>query len=510
MISIERLAGLIDVMPYGVAVLADGNYRYVNQAWAEHLGRSASAHSDRRILDDIHEGDRAAMASWLASQRFDRRPNGEFRFLKANGDQIALELHPLQPRQYGAVVSHAFVSRDITYLRKLQARILVADRAMSVGALAAGVAHEINNPLSYVLGNIAYVAETLDPMLEGMDSEHVTDIREALVEAREGVERAAKIVANLQAFASPIDDAHGRAISVIDAIEGAIAMAYPQIRQRARLVRDFAEIPPVAVPASKLSQVFLNLLLNAATALPDGQAAENEIRVATRLDDRNRVVIEFSDTGPGIPPDRIGHVFDTFFTAQPIGVGSGLGLSIAHSIVREMAGRITAESVLGKGATFRVFLPAYRDDDEEKPDPFHVPEPTGDLRPSRILIVDDEPLIGSSLARALKQHAVHIASSGTEAIEFLEDRTVSPDLVFLDLIMPDRTGMDVYRWVKENRPELSKRIVFMTGGVVGPRMLEFLAQVDNYRIEKPFDVKGVRNFVKLQMLAAKDEDDDDD
>lgn len=510
MLSPERFAALIDVMPYGVALLADGRYVYVNQAWAEQLGRPASGHTGRKMLDDIHDGDRPLMASWLASQRFDQRKDGEFRFLKANGDTIALEVTPLPPRQFGVVVSHAFVSRDITNLRKLQARILVADRAMSVGALAAGVAHEVNNPLSAVAGNIAFAAEQLDGIVKDPSSEITQEVGEALAEARTEVDRAAKIVKDLHLFASPMERGVGP-VSVEEAIESAIAMAYPQIRQRAKLVRDFQHVPPVNVRASKLAQVVLNLLLNAAHALQDGQAAGNEIRVATHLDDKNRVVITLSDTGPGIPPERIGHVFDTFLTAQPIGIGSGLGLTIAHSIVKEMHGRITVDSVLGEGATFRVYLPAARDDDDEERTPvFNAPEPTGDSKPARILIVDDEPFVGTALGRALKEHAVRISKSGTEAIELLEDPNVEPDLIFCDLIMPDRTGVDVYRWVKEHRPDLTSRIVFMTGGPVDARMHEFLAQVDNYQIEKPFDVNGVRNFVRLQMRAKKIDDDDEE
>lgn len=507
MLSPDRLASLVDAMPYGVALLADGRYVYVNRAWADHLGRPASGHLGREILDDLHEGDRPTLAAWLEDPDQDGRAHGaEFRFLRPDGDVIALEIHPMPQGRKNDVVTHAFVSRDITNLRKLQARLLLADRTMSVGALSAGVAHEINNPLSYVIGNLGFIAESFEELLVNVSPEDRAELRDALSEAREGAERVSKIVGNLLSFSRPDQDAEGL-VDVEQAIETAIAMAWPEIRPRARLVKKLEPVPPVKVRSSRLAQVILNLLLNAAHAIPEGKAREHEIRLSTHLDDKNRVVLELRDTGPGIPPELLGHVFDTFFTTKPIGVGTGLGLSIAHSIVKEMGGTITVESELGEGATFRVILPAARDErDDDVDEIFETGDITTEDPRAKILIVDDEPYIATALCRALKEHGLRVASSGTEAIEVLEDRAVVPDLILCDLIMPDRTGMDVFRWIKEERPELASRVAFMTGGPFAPRAVEFLAKIDNTRIEKPFDVNAIRTFVKSWMRAKMADD----
>lgn len=488
---------MIEALPYGLALVRDGKYVCVNAAWAEHLGRDRDAHTGRPLLDDVHEGDRPTMQAWLAPDCCARKEGAEFRFLVDGGKTIALEIHPVDAEGIDGA-THAFVSRDITELRKLQASLLLADRMQSVGALAAGVAHEINNPLAYVVGNLSFIEEAFSDLVKNVSEEDAEDLKAALEEASEGASRVSKIVNNLLTF-SRADQESRTLISINSAIESAIAMAWPEIRPRARLEKQLENVPPVHVNESRLAQVILNLLINAAHALPIGKADEHEIRIKTYADDRGHVVIELSDTGPGIPPELLGHVFDTFFTTKPIGVGTGLGLSIARSIVEEIGGKITVASELGKGATFHVYLPASVEDRET------VDPDTGDIIfvRGRVIIIDDEPYVARMLGRTLRDHVLWIVAGGKDAIELLGDENVTPDLILCDLFMPDRSGADVFEWIESNRPDLSEAVVFLTGGAHQAWASEFLASIDNYQIQKPFDANAVRDFVNAQVAARR-------
>jgi PAS domain S-box-containing protein len=245
--------------------------------------------------------------------------------------------------------------QDVTEKRLVEARIILGERLASVGTLAAGVAHEINNPLAYVSMNLELILEEVRSIGGASPSGRMRELEELTREARHGAERVRKIVSGLKAFSRA--DSERRAIhDVHQVIDLALNMSFNEIRHRARLVKDYGEPPPVEADESRLGQVFVNLLVNAAQAIPEGQADRNEIRIVTRAEDE-RALIEVHDSGTGIPADVLGRIFDPFFTTKPVGVGTGLGLSISHSIVTALGGEITVHSELGKGTTFRVALP---------------------------------------------------------------------------------------------------------------------------------------------------------
>ncbi len=251
--------------------------------------------------------------------------------------------------------------------RQLDAKLAQTARLTAIGTLAAGVAHEINNPLAYVLLNVTFLAENLDQLLSPQllaglpihERTRLTEARSMLASAadraRLGVERVATIVRGMKVFSRPDDQARGPT-DVRGVIESTIPILLREIQRRGRLVEDYDEVPPVCANEASLGQVFLNLLLNAVQSLDEGPA--NVIRVAVR----NRpplVVVEVHDTGTGIPDDVRPRVFEPFFTTKPVGVGTGLGLSICHGIVRTLRGEITFESRPGLGTMFRVELPAW-------------------------------------------------------------------------------------------------------------------------------------------------------
>ena len=406
------------------------------------------------------------------------------RFLHTQGDVTYDEAgKPIRAR--GTV-------QDVTDRKQTEARLLFVDRMASVGTLAAGMAHELNNPLTYVLTNLDLIAEGLRARAEGSPGASLEELAKLTGEAHHGGERIRKIVRGLKAF-SRADEERRVLIDLRKVVDGAIDMAFNEIRHRARLVRDYHEVPPVEADESNLAQVFINLLVNAAQAIPEGQADRNEIRVATGRDGAGRAVVEVRDTGPGMSRELLGRIFDPFFTTKPIGVGTGLGLSICHGIITTLGGEITVESEVGKGTVFRVAVPAAKPAEVKPEEAKPAPEPAS--KRGRILVVDDDAMVGTSLRRILKDHDVTVLNDAREA----RDRVTSGeryDLILCDLMMPEMTGMDLHAELTRAAPEQASRMIFVTGGAFTQTALEFLARVPNERLDKPFDARSLRTLVQ--------------
>jgi CheY-like chemotaxis protein len=275
-------------------------------------------------------------------------------------------------------------------------------------------------------------------------------------------------------------------------LESAIQMAWHEIRHRARLRKTFGEVPPVEANEAKLGQVFLNLLVNAAQAIPEGDANKQEVQVVTRTDERGNVAVEISDTGVGISAELLPRIFDPFFTTKPSGEGMGLGLAISHGTIRSLGGELTARSIPQKGSTFRVTLPAA--EGWRRPSPKSAPKIRSAAR-RRVLVVDDERLVGEAIARVLAEENDVVVE--TQAVEVLSRiaRGERFDVILCDLMMPVMTGMDLYAELLRTHPTAVNRIVFMTGGAFTPRARAFLESVTNACLEKPLDMNKLRGLI---------------
>jgi PAS domain S-box-containing protein len=446
-----------------------------------------------QVQDRIHPEDRERVTQDRDRSIRERTPwtcdyrlvvGGRVRLVHSQG-AVVLDAAGSAVRMVGTV-------QDVTEKKEAEARIMLADRLVSVGTLALGVAHEINNPLASITANLDMMAEGIRQLPEA-GTAALRELEEMTVEAREGAERVRKIVRGLKTF-SRGDEAHPVALDLERVLEVAIDMAFNTIRHRARLVKDYGDAPAVVADEGRLGQVFINLLVNAAQSLSEGQVERNEIRVVTGTFADGRALVEVRDTGSGIPADVIDRIFDPFFTTRAVGVGTGLGLSICHGIVASLGGELTAQSDGHKGSVFRVLLPAAPFDPpaERVLLPSMRPEP---VHRARVLIVDDDAVLARTLCRVLQGQDVAVATNGREAFELLLTGRRF-DVILCDLMMPVMTGMELHARITEKLPHLVESMIFITGGAFTPATRAFLDQVSNECLEKPFDARNLRALVQ--------------
>jgi signal transduction histidine kinase len=374
---------------------------------------------------------------------------------------------------------------------RMRERLVVSERMASAGMLAAGVAHEINNPLAIAVANADFVAEAVGRLrlaaaggagrVAGSGG-FLAEVEQPLNDAREALERIRDIVRDVKLFSRP-EDQTATPVDVQRVLDSSVRMAWNEIRHRARLVKEYGDVPHVLANESRLGQVLLNLLINAAQAIPEGHADRDEIRLTTKTGAGGRVIVEVADTGCGIPRENLTRIFDPFFTTKPIGVGTGLGLAICHGIVKELGGRLDVDSEVGKGTVFRIELPAA----PVSSGVMKVADARTATSGARVLLVDDEPALARAMQRRLaKHHTVTTLTSGVEALSSIANGE-RYDAIVLDVMMPEISGMEVYERLRTSAPEQVARVIFVTGGAFSARAREFLDRVPNPRLEKPVD-----------------------
>jgi signal transduction histidine kinase/CheY-like chemotaxis protein len=383
-------------------------------------------------------------------------------------------------------------------------RRALSDRLTSVSALAAGVAHELNNPLAYVTANLAFLADRMArvaDLLAGAprspeDVDLATQLVEAMREARSGAERMRSVVRDLRTFAR-VDEQDPRPVDLLPLLDSCLNVVWAELRRRAQVARDLEPVPPVLADEARLSQVFLNLMMNAAQAITRGRPEEHEIRVATRTRPDGRVSVEVKDTGAGIPAEHLSRIFDPFFTTKGPGRGTGLGLSICHAVIASLGGEIEVESTVGKGSIFRVILSPAGSGDAAR---VGLPTPPPGPARARVLVVDDEPLVGTVLCRTLSDHEVTVVHSAREALDRIA-RGERYELILADLLMPEMTGMDLYQAVQGLDATLARRFLFLTGGAFTAAARAFLDSEPVECVEKPFDLAALRAAVARRIAT---------
>jgi PAS domain S-box-containing protein len=417
--------------------------------------------------------------------------------IRKDGKRIFAETSAIPLRnESGEIIGFRGVASDITERkqaeeekRQMEQKAQLASRLACVGELASGIAHEINNPLTGVVGYSHLL----------LDRNDITqDIRHDLETISEGAQRVADIVKKLLTFAGQQKPEQkltniNEIISTTLDLQG-YDLASNNIKVDFQPARD---LPMTIVDPGQLQQMFLNLITNAATEMRLAHG-KGKLSIKTEHID-NTIRISLKDNGPGISKENLGRIFNPFFTTREVGRGTGLGLSVCHGIISEHKGRIWAESTLGRGTTFILELPIVTKDKQSIPLEPTVEKPKK-VTKAKILVIDDEPSIRQLVSRVLSKegHEVETADNAEDALAMIKSKRYS--LILLDIKTPGIGGIKLYKQLQEIASSLAKRVVFVTGDVMNKRSTDFLNKTKARYIMKPFDTEQLKTDIN-RILA---------
>jgi two-component system NtrC family sensor kinase len=390
--------------------------------------------------------------------------------------------------------------REAAERTRVEEELRRAQRLESLGRLAAGLGHEINNPLNFVSGSIEMLDAELPRLRGRIPEDQWQRLEEVVRTAAVGVGRIAQIVGNIKLF-SRAPDTPAESIDIWKTLTWCVKMIEDRLSPDVELVIDLADVPPVKGKRIEIEQVFINLLENAVQAVSGRGGPAQRIRVSTRedaSDGNGDVIVEISDTGPGVSAEIADKLFDPFFTTRPPSEGTGLGLAVSHSIVTALSGHIDIRNADAGGAVVTVRLPAARMDTLPPAPVLMAPRPQPTGRKARVLVIDDEPLMLRIMAHALREHEVVTVQTGPEALELFGDNPF--DVVFCDVMMPGMSGSGFYEALATAHPGAEQRIIFITGGARGAEAQRFVDRVSNECLEKPIPTDVLRARVN-QVLA---------
>ncbi len=495
--SEQRYRTLTENANDSIVILSlEGNIRESNRRFSEVLGFTTEELLGRHIRDLAAPGrDVSNVEGFNARARAGVGRSPPVQLQRKDGTLALMEFSDATVNVGGETLVLT-IGRDVSGQVAAQAQLMVSDRMASVGALAAGVAHEINNPLAAVTVNLELALHDAEFLAaEAGASSRLRDMPEILRDARDAADRVRQIVRDLKIFSRAEDDERA-AVDVEHILDSTLRMAWNEIRHRATLVKRYGKTPLVDGSESRLGQVFLNLVINAAQAIPEGHLDRNQITITTSVDAKGNVVTEVRDTGPGIEPAIMKRLFTPFFTTKAAGVGTGLGLTICQRIITSLGGEITVASTVGEGTVFRVVLPPAR---LKKSDKIPLPKVAAAARRGRVLLLDDEPMMGTAVRRTLgAEHDVQVVTQGRLALDIIAAGERF-DVILCDLMMPLMTGVDFHHELMQSCPDQAERIVFLTGGAFTATARAFLDEVTNLTIEKPFHVQDLRALVNARV-----------
>jgi PAS domain S-box-containing protein len=472
---------LVEHAPDAIVVSRDGVVLYANAAAARLLGHDDVSELvgkpmtflDRRSVEVMR---RRIEQMAVTGERLIPR---EYPARRRDGTEIVAEIASTIIEFDGAPAVLAY-ARDVTERMRLRAQVGQADRLASLGLMAAGVAHEINNPLAIIALATDALHARVGPEETGL-----------VAEVRRGIDRISAIVRDLRFFGRDDDEIQGP-VDLRAAIDGAERLVAHELRPRGTLVREYGDLPAVVGVLRHIEQVFVNLFLNAAHAIEDKTDGTIVVRAKVAAE---HVIVTVEDDGVGIPQEALGFIFEPFFTTRAPQGGTGLGLSVCRDMIVRSGGDLVARSELGKGTAMEVKL-RRAEHDAPRPEPSAPPPPEQRTLPTslRVLVVDDEPLIVRSLNMMLKRHAS--VTCETIAERALELMLADPpfDVIVCDVMMPGLTGADLHEKIARERPGREARFVFITGGIYTMRTRDYFERIPNAQIAKPFG--------KAELLAA--------
>ena len=502
--SVRRIEVLFDAMAEGVVLQnAAGEIVMSNRAASTVLGLTEEQMSGPTSIDPrwraIHEDgspypgeDHPAMMALRTgvSQR-----NAVMGVHKPSGDLTWISINAMPTdREDGTVIEVISTFHDITPLKRASEQLAVQDRLILTGTLVAGVGHEINNPLAFVMGNVDLALEELRSLAGPSPSGRLRDLLEMLGDAKVGAERIRRIVRGLRALAR--EEFVLQPVGFSGVVETSVSMALHELRHRATVCVDVDGLPAVEGDESRITQVLVNLLVNAAQAFETADPETNRVTIRGAVIGEGKVRLSVIDNGPGIAPEILPRVFDAFFTTKAVGDGTGLGLAVSRGIVNALGGTLTVESEVGAGTTFHLTLRAARALEVEPRTPPAVPQGSS----ARVLVIDDDTSVLATLGKVLaREHEVTTVSDPREAERMLA-ADQSFDVIVCDLMMPHISGDELFRRVRATHPAVSERFVFVTGGATHAAVESFLSQVPNDVLEKPFTMADLLAVVRRNLL----------
>lgn len=378
-------------------------------------------------------------------------------------------------------------------------KLLHSARLAAVGRLSAGVAHEINNPATFVKSNIEILLESEEGNAMGAPMDHEERV-EALQDALIGILRIEAVAKQLVSFART-PRVMMKSVNLNSVIDVALRMTANEIRHRAKLELNLdSELPSILLDESRLGQVVTNLLVNAAHAIEEGNKEGNVIAVSSSTAEGN-VVVRIRDTGHGMSKDVCRRALEPFFTTKKAGVGTGLGLALCVDILAAHGGKLTLESAEGVGTTVEIQVPIALEGTGRAPTDKGTEEQ--EESPARILCIDDEKLVLRTYRRCIaRKHDVVLASGGREALTILE-KDQDFDLIVCDMMMPNLDGPSVYQELTKLDQGLAERLVFCTGGAFTERSRDFLETWNGIVLNKPVDRTDLSSALRLIRSSAK-------
>lgn len=438
----------------------------------------------------VHPEDRGPLAEGMRRQHHGPAQvhRIEYRMRAKDGSwrAVLISTRALARDPDGVPIRTAGTITDVTDARALRERLLAADRLASVGSLASGIAHAVNNPLSSVASTLKLMQEELERCAKDPARilEKVPELRQALADAVAGADRVRDVVRGLQLFSSPRTGGTREPVDVRRELDAALDLTGNALAQRARLTIDLATgLPQVVAVPGELGQAFVNLFMNTAEGIPEGATAEHDVRVTARTGS-GRVIVEVQESGAGIRAEEPPRASEPFY--RPSLVSPGLGLSVCHGVVTAAGGTLELVRDPPRGSVYRVTLPVAPSMPAPARASVTVSPPRG-----RVLIIDDDPLVGRSMARLLQTaHEVTVLTSPAEALSRLEHGE-RWDAILCDLMMPELSGMDVEERLARSAPDVLPRIVYLTGGAFTDRARKFLAEGRPF-LEKPVEAPALR------------------
>jgi PAS domain S-box-containing protein len=476
---------MLAAMPDAVVVLCEQLIHFANDAFVTLCGSALDDVRGANMKTFVHPEDWAQFESSM-----DRQGVFSVRFQRSDKSVRVVEVSGAGVVAFEGNPSRIFVARDVTENLLSREQYVRDDRLAAIGSLAVGVAHEVNNPLAYVMLN-----------LEILQSEVSTRLgQEAISEALDGVRRIRRIVSELGGFWHGESRAGVSVVDIETVVSAATSLMQNEIRHRATLLRRLEPDLCVVAREGYLVQVLVNILIYAVNAIPDNSGEQHTILVGSRSVGESGAEITISDNGRGFAPEELSRMFDPFGVPGVPSDKTGLGLAITKRMVDELGGHIAVTSNGHRGSTFSVILPrAQRSETSVESRRVH---PDLLQAPFRVLVVDDEPLIVRAIKRVLTHCNVQTAVDGGEALALLA-QDPNYDVVLCDLMMPRVSGPELFRQVSARHSHLLPAFVFMTGGAFSEWSRRFLQSTECPVITKPFEPTELRDCVERTAVGVR-------